>query len=144
MERGTVSNAGTRGALGLRPHTRDVWQRVAQLPAGRNLEGSPGGVYTVHRRANHGNPRTVVGRHRAPFLPHRRRRVKRLEKLRTAAWGPALFAPNGYIAVGLFFPDYPRQMGSIQAPYNRLARYNWRPLGQLSWFPLWYGGIPYA
>ena len=35
-------------------------------------------------------------------------------------------------------------MGSIEAAYIGLARYIANHLGELSWFPLWYGGIPYA
>ena len=35
-------------------------------------------------------------------------------------------------------------MGSIEAAYIGLARYIAKHLGELSWFPLWYGGIPYA
>ena len=70
--------------------------------------------------------------------------MKRPEKLRTAACALALFALNAYIVLGLFFTDYTRQMGSIEAAYIGLARYIASHLGQLSWFPLWYGGIPYA
>ncbi len=70
--------------------------------------------------------------------------MKRPAKLRTAACALALFALNAYIALGLFFTDYTRQMGSIEAAYIGLARYIANHLGQLSWFPLWYGGIPYA
>jgi hypothetical protein len=70
--------------------------------------------------------------------------VRRPEKLRTATCALALFALNAFIALGLFFTDYTRQMGSIEAAYIGLARYIANHLGQLSWFPLWYGGIPYA
>jgi hypothetical protein len=34
-------------------------------------------------------------------------------------------------------------MGSIEAAYIGLARYIAKHLGDLGWFPLWYGGIPY-
>jgi hypothetical protein len=70
--------------------------------------------------------------------------VKSSGKLRTAACALALFALNAYITLFLFHTDYTRQMGSIEAAYIGLARYLAKHLGQLSWFPLWYGGIPYA
>ena len=65
-------------------------------------------------------------------------------KLRTAACAAGLFALNAYITLLLFHTDYTRQMGSIEAAYIGLARYIAKHLGELSWFPLWYGGIPYA
>ena len=65
-------------------------------------------------------------------------------KLRTAAYAAGLFALNAYITLRLFHTDYTRQMGSIEAAYIGLARYIAKHLGELSWFPLWYGGIPYA
>ena len=54
-----------------------------------------------------------------------------------------LFAVNAYIARELFTSEYIAQMGSIEATHIAIARYamqNWR---DLTWFPLWYGGIPY-
>ena len=70
--------------------------------------------------------------------------MKSSGKLRTAACAAALFALNAYITLFLFHTDYTRQMGSIEAAYIGLARYIAKHLGELSWFPLWYGGIPYA
>lgn len=60
-------------------------------------------------------------------------------------WGPVLllFAVNAAICRELFWTEYTRHMGSIEAAYIGLSRYileNWR---DLSWFPLWYGGIPF-
>jgi hypothetical protein len=43
----------------------------------------------------------------------------------------------------LFVTEYLDQMGSIEGAYIGISRYllgNWR---DLSWFPLWYGGIPF-
>lgn len=69
---------------------------------------------------------------------------------RARAWATTLgcaallFALNVCITPRLFHTGYTRQMGSIEAAYVSLARYaseNWKDLG---WFPLWYGGIPYA
>ena len=62
---------------------------------------------------------------------------------RTLACAAALFALNAYITLRLFFTDYTRQMGSIEAAYIGLARYISRHWSDLGWFPLWYGGIPY-
>ena len=65
------------------------------------------------------------------------------DRAKTAALGAVLFALNAYITLRLFYTDYTRQMGSIEAAYIGLARYvsqHWKDLG---WFPLWYGGIPY-
>jgi hypothetical protein len=70
--------------------------------------------------------------------------MKTSGRLRTAACSIALFALNACIVLHLFHTDYTRQMGSIEAAYIGLARYIANHLGQLSWFPLWYGGIPYA
>ena len=55
----------------------------------------------------------------------------------------ALFALNVYIARNLFALEYSQYMGSIEAAYISISRYmleNWR---DLTWFPLWYGGIPF-
>ena len=70
--------------------------------------------------------------------------MKGYGKLRTAACAAGLFALNAFITLQLFHTDYTRQMGSIEAAYIGLARYIARHMGELSWFPLWYGGIPYA
>ncbi|HLK22902.1 MAG TPA: hypothetical protein VKT81_28345 [Bryobacteraceae bacterium] len=54
-----------------------------------------------------------------------------------------LLALNLYIAKDLFFLEYSQFMGSIEAAYIAISRYmigNWR---DLTWFPLWYGGIPF-
>jgi hypothetical protein len=63
--------------------------------------------------------------------------------LRGIAAGAFLFALNAWITLPLFFTDYTRQMGSIEAAYIGLARYIARHFTELNWFPLWYGGIPY-
>lgn len=54
-----------------------------------------------------------------------------------------LVSINLYIAWELLTAEYINQMGSIESTHIALARYaleNWR---DLTWFPLWYGGIPY-
>lgn len=54
-----------------------------------------------------------------------------------------IFLLNVYICRGLFTLEYLRHMGSIEPAYYGITRWimsHWR---DLSWFPLWYGGIPY-
>ncbi len=63
--------------------------------------------------------------------------------LKPAAFPLLLLALNLYIAKDLFFLEYGQFMGSIEAAYIAISRYmigNWR---DLTWFPLWYGGIPF-
>lgn len=64
-------------------------------------------------------------------------------RLLTAACALILFAANLCICRELFVTEYTVHLGSIEAAYISLARYlldNWR---DLTWFPLWYGGVPY-
>ena len=65
------------------------------------------------------------------------------ERTKTLGCAALLVALNGYITLRLFHTEYTRHMGSIEAAYIGLARYISRHWGDLGWFPLWYGGIPY-
>src|SRR5271157_285986 len=65
------------------------------------------------------------------------------EKWKGAAAAPALFVVNAWITIWLFHTPYTVQMGSIEAAYIGLARYIAGHFGELHWFPLWYGGIPF-
>ncbi len=61
----------------------------------------------------------------------------------TARLVAILLAINFYVCRELFHLEYSRHMGSIEGAYIGISRYalaHWR---DLSWFPLWYGGIPY-
>lgn len=63
--------------------------------------------------------------------------------LKTAAWTVAIFLFNLWVARRLLWIEYLDQMASIEGARIALARWileNWR---DLSWFPLWYGGIPF-
>jgi hypothetical protein len=63
--------------------------------------------------------------------------------LKPAAFPLLLLAVNLYIAKDLFFLEYGQFMWSIEGAYIAISRYmieNWR---DLTWFPLWYGGIPF-
>ncbi len=64
--------------------------------------------------------------------------------IQTLGYAAALFALNAYITLRLFRTAYLGQMGSIEAAYIGLARYAAQHWNDMGWFPLWYGGIPYA
>jgi hypothetical protein len=65
------------------------------------------------------------------------------EKSKSVAAALALFSVNAWITIWLFRTAYTVQMGSIEAAYIGLARYIAGHFGELNWFPLWYGGIPF-
>jgi hypothetical protein len=60
-----------------------------------------------------------------------------------AAFPLLLLAVNLYIAKDLFFLEYSQFMGSIEAAYISISRYMIENWTDLTWFPLWYGGIPF-
>ncbi len=63
--------------------------------------------------------------------------------LKPAAFPLLIFAVNFYFIKELYSLEYSQFMGSIEAAYISISRYiieNWR---DLTWFPLWYGGIPF-
>jgi hypothetical protein len=67
----------------------------------------------------------------------------RAERSKTLLAAAILFAINAYVVRNVFTAEFLAQMGSIEGVYIGLARYiaaNWR---DLSWFPVWYGGIPF-
>ncbi len=55
----------------------------------------------------------------------------------------ALLLFNLWLVRGLLGIDYLDQMGSIESTYIAIARWIGRNWGDLTWFPLWYGGIPF-
>jgi 4-amino-4-deoxy-L-arabinose transferase-like glycosyltransferase len=62
---------------------------------------------------------------------------------RALAFPLFLFALNFYICRELFWLEYSQYTGSIEGAYVAISRYvmeNWR---DLTWWPLWYGGVPY-
>lgn len=65
-------------------------------------------------------------------------------KYRNLAAALALVALNAYITLRLFHTAYTVQMGSIEAAFISLARYIRDHFPHFTWFPLWYGGIPFA
>jgi hypothetical protein len=65
------------------------------------------------------------------------------DKWKSAAAALTLFAVNAWVTIWLFHTEYIAQMGSIEGAFIGLARYIGGHPGQLHWFPLWYGGIPF-
>ena len=58
-------------------------------------------------------------------------------------YGAILIAINAYIAQDLFGADFIRQFGSIESSFIALASYIIRNAGDLTWYPLWFGGMPF-
>ena len=54
-----------------------------------------------------------------------------------------LFSVNALVTLRLFHSDYIAQMPSIEGAFIGLARYIRDHFPDLSWMPLWYGGIPF-
>ena len=54
-----------------------------------------------------------------------------------------IVALNLFICRRLLLVEYLDQMGSIEAAYIGLSRWILERPGELGWFPLWYGGIPF-
>jgi len=64
-------------------------------------------------------------------------------RIKSAGIGLALFLGNLWLVRDLLTTEYLGHMGSIEGSRIALSRWilqNWR---DLSWFPLWYGGIPF-
>ncbi len=64
-------------------------------------------------------------------------------KIRLLAASLFLFLLNAWIVRDLVRIEWLDQMGSIEGTYIALARWVARNWGELSWLPLWYGGIPF-
>ncbi len=62
---------------------------------------------------------------------------------RTCLLGLALFLINFYVCRELFRIEYLRHMGSIEGAYIGISRYTIAHWRDLTWFPLWYGGVPF-
>ncbi|MDQ6698558.1 MAG: hypothetical protein M3Z36_00045 [Acidobacteriota bacterium] len=54
-----------------------------------------------------------------------------------------LFVLNAYLCRELFRLEYSKFLNSIEAAYISISRYVMSNWGDLTWFNLWYGGIPY-
>jgi hypothetical protein len=63
--------------------------------------------------------------------------------LLTLACVLVLFGVNFYVARDLFHVEWLRHMGSAEGAFIGIARFALKNWPNLTWFPLWYGGIPY-
>src|SRR5579872_2699366 len=63
--------------------------------------------------------------------------------MKTAGGGVALFLGNVYVCRELFRIEWLKHMGSIEGAYIGISRYILGHWHDLSWFPLWYNGVPY-
>ena len=61
----------------------------------------------------------------------------------TAIGALFLFCLNAYLCRELFVTEFTQHMGSIESTFIALARYVMEHPWELTWFPWWYGGIPY-
>jgi hypothetical protein len=66
-----------------------------------------------------------------------------IDTAKTLGCAAALFAVNFYVCRELFRIEYLNKMGSIEAAFIGLARYIGDNFRDLTWFPLWYNGIPF-
>ena len=60
-----------------------------------------------------------------------------------AAYAVAIFAVNAYICKNLFGLEYSQQMESIEGSYMSIARWAAANWSDLTWFPLWFNGMPF-
>jgi hypothetical protein len=74
----------------------------------------------------------------------KRIRTRRKEACATVVLAAAVFALNAYICWGLFGIEYIRHMGSVEGSFIGLARYSIEHWRDMTWFPLWHLGMPYA
>ena len=62
----------------------------------------------------------------------------------TLACAAALFALNAYICRELFSVEFTQHMESIEGSYMSISRYATRHWGELTWWPLWFTGMPFT
>ena len=60
-----------------------------------------------------------------------------------AAYPVILAALNAWLCAGLFRIEYSRFLGSIESAFIAIARWSQLSWGDLTWWPLWYGGMPW-
>jgi hypothetical protein len=65
------------------------------------------------------------------------------ERVKSLLLAIVLFLANVYICRELFRVEYLPNMGSIEGAYIGISRYAMTHWRDLTWFPLWYDGIPY-
>ncbi len=63
--------------------------------------------------------------------------------MRSVGYPSVLFALNVYLCHALFRLEYSKFRNSIEAAYISISQYVMANWGDLTWWNLWYGGIPY-
>ena len=64
--------------------------------------------------------------------------------LRTAACMTTLLGVNWFVCRELFTVEFLRHMGSIEGAFIAISRYTMENWPDLSWWPLWFAGMPYT
>src|SRR5271168_3336294 len=72
-----------------------------------------------------------------PILP------PRPERLKIALLSTLLFLANAFICQKLFLTEFLNWWGSTDGPFIAISRYAIDHHGDLAWWPLWFGGMPY-
>lgn len=63
--------------------------------------------------------------------------------LKIAGTATLLFAANVFVCGRLFVTDYLIHLGSVDGPFIAISRYVMKNYPDLSWWPLWFCGMPY-
>ena len=64
-------------------------------------------------------------------------------KLKTTGIAALLFAANAFVCHKLFFIEYLNQMASIEGSFIAISRYAMENYRDMTWWPLWFCGMPY-
>ena len=64
--------------------------------------------------------------------------------LELLAYAAAIFAINAYICRNLFGIEFTQRMESIEGSYMTIARWAAANWSDLTWFPLWFNGMPFV
>jgi hypothetical protein len=68
---------------------------------------------------------------------------RRHERLKLVLLSSLLFFANALVSQRLFFTEYLTWWGSTDGPFIAISRYAMEHYGDLRWWPLWFGGMPY-
>ena len=61
-----------------------------------------------------------------------------------SAYVAVIFAVNAYVCKNLFALEFSQRMESIEGSYMSIARWAAANWSDLTWFPLWFNGMPFA
>jgi hypothetical protein len=88
------------------------------------------------------NERLAIGRAQGNALePDKHQNFP--DTTRTYLWAAILFVLNGYVCWRAFRLEWNSRMDSIEGAYIGISRHILANWGDLSWWPAWYGGIPF-